>query len=63
MHEEFMNNISGGLCESIGDVLKSMSVSIDLMNRTEVERLRQVLRLWICEMLVLEIIFKVCLYA
>ncbi|CAG7909108.1 unnamed protein product [Brassica rapa] len=58
VHEEFMNNISGGLCESIGDVLKSMSVSIDLMNRTEVERLRQVLRLWICEMLVLEIIFK-----
>ncbi|WZZ20057.1 hypothetical protein YC2023_121444 [Brassica napus] len=25
VHEEFMNNISGGLCESIGDVLKSMS--------------------------------------
>ncbi|KAG2324174.1 hypothetical protein Bca52824_006902 [Brassica carinata] len=58
VHEEFMNNISGGLCELIGDVDKSMSVNIDLMNRTEVERLRQVLGLWIHEMLALEITFK-----
>lgn len=63
VHEEFMNNmISGELCELIGDVHKSMSVNIDLMNRREVERLRQVLRLWIREMLVLEIIFKVCVF-
>ncbi|KAL0865554.1 hypothetical protein Bca101_044672 [Brassica carinata] len=58
VHEEFMNNISGALCELIGDVDKSMSVNIDLMNRTEVERLRQVLGLWIHDMLALEITFK-----
>lgn len=60
MHEEFVNNISGGLCKPIALMAASMSVSINLMNRTEVERLRQVLVLWIRKMTVLEITFKVC---
>lgn len=47
VHEEFVNNISGGLCKPIALMAASMSVSINLMNRTEVERLRQVLVLWI----------------
>ncbi|CAF2100552.1 unnamed protein product [Brassica napus] len=36
----------------------SLSVRVDLMNPTEVERLRQVLRLWTRKMIELEIIFK-----
>ncbi|CAN6889129.1 unnamed protein product [Brassica oleracea] len=36
----------------------SLSVRVDLMNPTEVERLRQVLRLWTLKMIELEIIFK-----
>ncbi|CAN6876948.1 unnamed protein product, partial [Brassica oleracea] len=58
VHEEFVNNISGGLCKPIALMAASMSVSINLMNRTEVERLRQVLVLWIRKMRVLEITFK-----
>ncbi|KAF3608999.1 hypothetical protein DY000_02051531 [Brassica cretica] len=52
-HEEFVN--------LSGDILiptASLSVRVDLMNPTEVERLRQVLRLWTCKMIELEIIFK-----
>ena len=60
MHEEFVNNISGGLFKPIALMAASMSVSINLMNRTQVERLRQVLVLWIRKMRVLEITFKVC---
>ncbi|KAG2324177.1 hypothetical protein Bca52824_006905 [Brassica carinata] len=56
VHEEFVNNI--GLFKSIILMTASMSVSINLMNRTEVERLRQVLGLWIRRMRVLEITFK-----
>ncbi|CAN7064895.1 unnamed protein product [Brassica rapa subsp. trilocularis] len=52
--------MSGGLCKSIGLMAASMSVSINLMNRIKVERLRQVLGLWIRKMRILEITFKVC---
>ncbi|CAN7138881.1 unnamed protein product, partial [Brassica rapa subsp. narinosa] len=58
VHEEFVNNISGGLCKSIALMAASMSVSINLMNRTEVEMLREVLVLWIRKMTVLKITFK-----
>ncbi|CAF2311607.1 unnamed protein product [Brassica napus] len=58
VHEKFVNNISGGLCKSIALMAASMSVSINLMNRTEFEMLRQVLVLWIRKMTVLEITFK-----
>ncbi|KAF8106481.1 hypothetical protein N665_0139s0070 [Sinapis alba] len=58
VHEEFVNNISDGLCKSIELRAASMSVSINLMSRTEVERLRQLLGLWIRKMRVLEITLK-----
>ena len=55
-HEEFVN-LSGDFLIPTA----SLSVRVDLMNPTEVERLRQVLRLWTRKMIELEIIFKVCL--
>ncbi|RID63327.1 hypothetical protein BRARA_E02342 [Brassica rapa] len=52
-HEEFVN-LSGDFLIPTA----SLSVRVDLMNPTEVERLRQVLRLWTRKMIELEIIFK-----
>ncbi|ESQ27142.1 hypothetical protein EUTSA_v10019621mg [Eutrema salsugineum] len=53
VHEEFVN-LFGELAWTA-----SLSVSVDLMNLTQVERLRQVLRLWNThQMLELEILFK-----
>lgn len=57
MHEAFVN-ISGELLMET----PSLSVSVDLMNPTEVERLRQGLRLWTRRMNELEILFKVCTF-
>ncbi|KAL1205588.1 F-box protein [Cardamine amara subsp. amara] len=58
-HEEFVK-MSDELLLSrkLSHVSASLSVSVDLMNRTEVERLRQVLGLWTHEMKELEIVFK-----
>ncbi|CAA7039375.1 unnamed protein product [Microthlaspi erraticum] len=53
VHEEFVN-----ICGELLMETPSLSVSVDLMNPTEVERLRQVLRLWTCKMNELEILFK-----
>ena len=62
VHEEFMNNIPRPFFRSVAIMAASMSVSVDLRNQTQVERLRQVLRLWTRKMMGLEIIFKVCIY-
>lgn len=57
-HEEFVGNTCGELLRA--SFSASLSVSVDLMNPREVERLRQVLLLWTCKMEELEIVFKVC---
>ncbi|XP_048606992.1 F-box protein At1g80960-like [Brassica napus] len=58
VHEEYMNNIPRPFFRSVAIMAASMSVSVDLRNQTQVERLRQVLRLWTRKMMGLEIIFK-----
>lgn len=57
-----MNTIYGELLRPFAILYVALSVSVDLMNPTEVERLRQVLGLWTRKILELEIIFKVCTY-
>lgn len=57
-HGEFVVNTCGELLRV--RLPASLSVSVDLMNRREVERLRQVLLLWSFTMAKLEIFFKVC---
>ncbi|KAL1205599.1 F-box protein [Cardamine amara subsp. amara] len=56
-HEELVK-ISGELLRPRFTGSACLSVSVDLMNRTQVERLRQVLGLWTHKMTVLEIVFK-----
>ncbi|XP_020891168.1 F-box protein At1g80960-like isoform X2 [Arabidopsis lyrata subsp. lyrata] len=55
-HGEFVVNTCGELLRV--RLPASLSVSVDLMNRREVERLRQVLLLWSFTMAKLEIFFK-----
>ncbi|AEE36472.1 F-box and Leucine Rich Repeat domains containing protein [Arabidopsis thaliana] len=57
-NEEFVNTIYGELLRPFANLYVALSVSVDLMNPTEVERLRQVLGLWTRKILELEIIFK-----
>lgn len=57
-NEEFVNTIYDELLRPFAILYVALSVSVDLMNLTKVERLRQVLGLWTRKILELEIIFK-----
>ncbi|CAA7020012.1 unnamed protein product [Microthlaspi erraticum] len=56
VHEEFVVNTCGGLLRA--SLAASLSVSVDLVNPRQVERLRQVLLLWTRKIKELEILFK-----